>query len=76
MKQLLRTEHPEVIWISRTGYPADMQPKNRGTDSLGIRIFAGDELLVLDDEKFVKEELSFDALQILKILGAESEVAK
>ena len=49
---------------------------NRGTDSLGVRIFAGDELLVLDDERFVKEELSFDALQILKILGAESEIAK
>lgn len=39
-------------------------------------MFSGDELLVLDDKKFVKEELSHDAVQILEMLDAEVQIAK
>ncbi len=52
-----------------------MQPVHKGSDSLGVEMFQGDEVLTLDDKVFVKEELSYDSLQILQMLGAESEIA-
>ncbi len=46
-----------------------------GTDLLGNEIHAGDEIYVLDGEPFVISELSYDAEQILQLLGAERKYA-
>lgn len=64
-------EHPVITHINRTGYPPGMkEPRLLGEDDLGYDIYEGDELMVLDDYVYVKEELSMDAIKILEMLGA------
>lgn len=46
-----------------------------GTDALGNEIFVGDEIYEYEDELFVIEELSFDAREILDLLGATRRFA-
>jgi len=70
-------DHPEVLHIMRTGYPSwNQEPRIVGTDSLGNDIYEGDELYVLDDEVFIKEELSYDAVEILEKIGVDLVIAK
>lgn len=68
-------DHPVIERIMRTGYPSP-EPKPLGEDALGNEIYEGDELLVLDDYEFVKEELSYDAREILDMLGAITIIAE
>ena len=70
-------EHPETLTIMRTGYPSGVkEPKIISTDSLGYEIYEGDEIFVLGDDVFVKEELSYDAVEILEKIGADLEIAE
>jgi len=68
-------EHPVVTAIRRHGYPKT-QKEPLGMDDLGNTIYPGDELLVIDDYKFVKDELFYETVQVLEILGAEEKIAK
>ncbi len=71
----MELEHPVVTAIRRHGYP---EPKKEpvGMDDLGNTIYPGDELLVIDDCVFVKDELFYETVQVLEILGAEEKIAK
>lgn len=69
--------HPMIMEIMRTGYPMGYgEPEHAGVDSLGNEILVGDEIMILDDEVFVKEELSHDAVVILELFGAVYEIAE
>lgn len=52
-------DHPQVVWINRTGYPQDMQEKHCGTDWRGSEVLAGDEVIHDPqlDEIILKEDL-------------------
>ena len=70
-------DHPEILAMQRTGYPSWMQePEVIGVDSMGVEIYQGEEIYVLDDECYVKEELSYDAIEILEKHGAVLCIAK
>ena len=70
-------EHPEITTIERTGYPSwSKETEIIGVDSMGVEIYEGDEVFVIGDEVFVKEELSCDAVEILEKIGADLEIAK
>lgn len=62
-------ENPMVRW-------KENEPKIFGEDSLGNEVMEGDEILVLDDEFFRKEDLSYDAIHILEMFGAEEKIAE
>lgn len=63
-------ENPMVRW-------KENEPKFFGEDALGNEVFEGDEILVIDDEVFFrKEDLSYDAIQILDMFSAEEKVAE
>jgi len=62
-------ENPMVHW-------KEEEPKFFGEDALGNEVFEGDEILVLDDGFFRKEDLSYDAIKILQMFGAEEKIAK
>ena len=62
-------ENPMVRW-------KENEPKILGEDSLGNEVMEGDEILVLDDEFFRKEDLSYDAIHILEMFGAEEKIAE
>lgn len=69
--------HPVVAQIERTGYPAGHQePQIIGIDSRNEYIYAGDELYIYEEETFVIEELSHDAIEVLEMIGAERSIAK
>ena len=63
-------DHPDITKIERTGYLHD-EPKLIGIDDLGVEIYSHDEVLEINDRKYVKGTLSSDALQILEQLGAK-----
>lgn len=51
------------------------EPDLIGYDVFDNAIYTGDEILVFDDDVYLKEELSTDAVQILIKLGCEERVA-
>jgi hypothetical protein len=51
------------------------EPKFIGYDVFNNKIYEGDEILVFDDDVYLKDELSSDAIKILKRLGCEERVA-
>lgn len=68
-------EHPDITRTIRTGYPEPEQ-KHYGYDFFGNEVFEGEEILVLDNEFFLKQELSQDAISILRYIGVPSKIAK
>lgn len=63
-------ENPMVHW-------KEEEPKFFGEDALGNEVFEGDEILVIDDDVFFrKEDLSYDAIHILDMFGAEEKIAE
>ncbi|MEN0666939.1 hypothetical protein [Caldifermentibacillus hisashii] len=62
-------ENPMVHW-------KEQESKIFGDDALGNEVLEGDEILVIDDEFFRKEDLSYDAIQILEMFGAEERIAE
>ena len=70
-------DHPEITTIERTGYPSWMQePEVIGVDSLGNEIYEDEKIYVLNDEVFVYEELTYNAIEVLEKLGATLTYAK
>ncbi|WP_181350510.1 hypothetical protein [Thalassobacillus sp. CUG 92003] len=68
--------HPSVDYIERTGYPAGFPEQAQyGFDGLGNEVFAGDEILVFNDEFFLKETLFQESIELLGVLGAEERRA-
>jgi hypothetical protein len=51
------------------------EPDLIGYDVFENEIYTGDEILVYYDDVYLKEELSTDAVEILKRLGCEERVA-
>lgn len=51
-------DHPIIVQIERTGYPADMKEKSSGTDVFGNEVLAGDEIVILPNgEQILKDSL-------------------
>lgn len=63
-------QDPRITRTMRTGYPEPVNDEPYGEDFFGNEVFLGDEILVLDDEFFLKEMLSTDAIEILRHFGA------
>ena len=69
-------EHPDITHARLTGYPRGIvEPRELGLDSLGNQIYEGDRLLVFGDYQFTIDELSYDAIEILEMIGADFEEA-
>ena len=47
-----------------------------GIDGLGNEVFSGDEILVLNDEFFLRETLLCESIELLEKLGASYAIAK
>lgn len=45
-------------------------------DTFGNEIWTGDDILILDDDVYRKDDLSYDAIKILKRYGAVEDVAE
>ncbi|MFC2948568.1 hypothetical protein [Virgibacillus sediminis] len=69
-------EHPAITRTIKTGYPYSDRREEYGTDALGNEVFEGDEILVYQDEFYLVEELSTDAIQILEQHGGDYRIAK
>lgn len=66
-------DHPVIARMQMLGY--FNQSRYIGNDALGNEVYAGDEILEHDNEMFLKEELSSDAIEILELFGAISKIA-
>lgn len=69
-------DHPMTMEIERTGYTREFRPNVYGTDALGNEVYVGEEILVLEDEFYLKENLISESIEILNKHGATSEVAE
>lgn len=69
--------HPIVDQMERTGYPAYSPSREQyKVDPLGNEVYSGDDILVLNDEFFLVETMSAEAIEVLELLGASYEIAK
>lgn len=70
-------EHPTIERVIRTGY-VTYSPKREqyGVDGLGNEVFKNDEIIVLNDEFFLRETLLCESIELLEVLGASYEIAK
>lgn len=68
--------HPLVDRTLLTGYPNGEDHLEIGTDPLGNEVYTGDKILVLDDEFYLAEELSSDAIEVLENHEATYKFAK
>lgn len=66
-------DHPVIARMQTLGHLN--QSRYIGNDALGNEVYAGDEILEHDNEMFLKEELSIDAIEILEMFGAVSKIA-
>lgn len=69
-------DHPTIERVRATGYPYSPRRGVVGRDPFGRSICTGDEMLVLDDDFYLVEELSGDAVEILERHGATYKIAK
>lgn len=69
-------DHPVVERIIATGYPYSLKREEYGIDALGNETFTGEEILIYQDEFFLVEELSPDAVEVLEMFGADYKTAK
>lgn len=61
-------ENPMIRW-------KEEHPRVIAKDVFGNAVWTGDEILVLDDDVYRKDELSYDAIKVLKRYGAVEKVA-
>lgn len=70
-------EHPDIREIETWGYPKSTQDyEYLFSDALGNEVYTGDEYYEFNDEKFLKEALSCDAIEILEMNHAVLKIAK
>lgn len=69
-------DHPMIRQIELTGYPSGYDRKYIGTDALGNEVYEGDQILVFEDEMFLVDDLTYQAEEILEIVGAVRKIAK
>lgn len=69
-------DHPMVERIERTGFPYSDRREVYGEDPFGNEVFAGDEILKLEDEFFLVDELSEQTKEALEAVGATYMIAK
>jgi len=69
-------EYPTITRTLRTGYPYSPRRQEVGIDPLGNKVFAGDEILVYEDEFYLVSELSSDAIEVLETHGADYRIAR
>lgn len=67
-------EHPHIIEYNRKGY-LGKEPEAIGTDFFGNEIFEGEEIFILDDERFLAENISGDLKEYLIYIGAKRKEA-
>jgi len=66
---------PIVKAIERTGYPPGVrEPKVLFEDSLGHEVYEGDEVIEFDEEIYLIDEISYDAIEILEKHGATRRI--
>ncbi|MBU5594888.1 hypothetical protein KQI76_06895 [Amphibacillus sp. MSJ-3] len=63
-------EHPAVYRTRQTGYPGK-EPNIYGTDARGNEVYVGDEIYIYDEEFWLADELSQDAIEVLEHFGAK-----
>lgn len=69
-------DHPVIRDMQTWGYPKDSgKYEYVMTDSLGNEIYTGDEYLEIEDDVYLVETLSVDAIEILERFGAERRFA-
>ena len=61
-------ENPMIRW-------KEEQPRVIAKDVFGNAVWTGDEILVIDDDIYRKDDLSYDAIKILFRYGAVEKVA-
>ena len=69
-------DHPIIEQVEQWGYPHKTGHEYVMVDSFKNEIYKGDEYYQLDDEIYLIEPLSNDAIEILKTHGATKLVAK
>lgn len=68
-------EHPVITAVEQWGYPHKTGHEYVMVDSLNNEIYTGDEYFEFDDELFLIEALTADAIEVLEIIGAERKIA-
>lgn len=69
-------DHPVVKEIQLYGYPSEYREYEPVfSDTLGNEVYPGDEYYDLDGMYFLVEALSWDAVEILELLGAVKRTA-
>ena len=69
-------EHPMITQIENTGYPYSAKREDWGTDGLNNDVYSGDEIIEFDEEIYLVEELSTDAIEIMEQHGGVYKIAK
>lgn len=68
-------DHPDIRRAIRTGYP-EPERKYYGHDFFGLTVLEGEEIMELDDEFFLKQPLPYEAIAILRYVGAITKIAE
>ncbi|MCU9614121.1 hypothetical protein OEV98_11170 [Caldibacillus lycopersici] len=54
----------------------EIQTSHYGVDYFGQEVLIGDEIMVLDDEFFLKDELLSETVKVLELAGATTTIAQ
>lgn len=68
-------DHPIIKEMETWGYPKRTGYEYVAVDSMNNEIYPGDEYFEFDDELFLIEALTADAIEVLEIIGAERKIA-
>lgn len=69
-------DHPLVERAMLTGYPYSDKRQEVGTDGLNKEVYTGDQIMIYEDEFYLVDELSSDAIEVLERHGATYEIAE
>ena len=69
---MIKIDHPIIRKMERDGYLTEYEPIHY--DYFGKPIYPHDDYFELDDDKFLSEELSQDAIEVLLHFGAIEKV--
>ena len=69
-------DHPTVKEIQAYGYPSEYREYEPVfSDTLGNEVYPGDEYYEFANQRYLKEALSWDAIEILELNGADLRIA-